>query len=176
MSERISFEELTFEPLSDVNVPQEFDCGDEDLNDFILNDALTHQENHVAVTTLVRYEDDLVGFFSLAADCISLELQEAEKTGIDDRLRYREYPALKICRLAVCDQFQRHDIGTIIFNVVLGFVVEDMRPNIGIRFISVDGYPASEGFYKNLGFVRNVAKRERSKATISMRFDTTPIS
>lgn len=173
MAEAATFDDIRFEPLSDSNVPKDFDCGDDDLNDFILNDALKHLEEHVAVTTLVFYQERLVGFFSLAADCIALNKTERKK--IDDHVRYKEYPALKICRLAICKDGQHRGVGHIVFNIILGFTVEILQPTIGARFISVDAYQKSEGFYEDLGFIRNIAEVDKTKDIISMRYDTEPI-
>lgn len=173
MAEPLDYEEISFEPLSDSNVPKDFECQDDDLNDFILHDALIHQENHIAVTTLVFYRNELVGFFSLAADCIALD--KKEKRRLDNRVRYAEYPATKICRLATCKDHQKKGIGTVMFNMILGFVVEELQPNLGVRFISVDAYRGSEGFYADLGFVRNIAEVNPERDVISMRYDTEPL-
>jgi len=99
--DKIKLEELDFELLSENNLPEAFNCGDADLNDFVLNDALNHQFQNVAATTLVFYNDQVVAFFSLAADCISLDPDERNKHLASQRFRYTEYPAIKIVRLGI---------------------------------------------------------------------------
>lgn len=173
MGEQLNPELLVIEQLSSSNIPKEFDCTDNDLNEFITEDAFKHQEEHVAVTDLVYYDGELAGFFSLAADCISLDL--TEKEDLPDEIQYSEYPALKICRFAICHHLQDNGLGRMVFDAILGFAIEELQPFIGIRYISVDAYRDSEEFYAKLGFVRNVAEIKPNQKTVSMRIDLQPI-
>ena len=50
-----------------------FDCGDEDLNDFLLNEAINYYKDLLAVTNLFFYGDDIVSFYSVSNDSISYE-------------------------------------------------------------------------------------------------------
>ena len=45
---------LPFERLSDNHVFLPFDCGDEDINDFLLTRAVQYQKELLAVTYLLR--------------------------------------------------------------------------------------------------------------------------
>lgn len=54
-----------------------FDCNDDDINDFIRNDAFVYQDKKIATTTIFTYEDNIIGFFSASAD--SLRLNPPEK-------------------------------------------------------------------------------------------------
>ena len=51
-----------------------FDCGDNDLNDFILNESPRYRSARLAVTYVieVKESDHVVGFFSLANDRVSI--------------------------------------------------------------------------------------------------------
>ena len=51
-----------------------FDCGDEDLIDFILNESVKYQQARLAVTCVIEYKDSdrVAGFFSLANDRVSI--------------------------------------------------------------------------------------------------------
>lgn len=53
---------------------QSFDCGDEDLNDFILNDALLYYKARLSTSYVVENSKtgDVIGYFSIAHDRISL--------------------------------------------------------------------------------------------------------
>ncbi|MBC7246399.1 MAG: GNAT family N-acetyltransferase [Actinobacteria bacterium] len=175
MDENISLQDLTSEPLSEENIPSDFDCGDEDLNDFIINDALRHQNANVAMTTLVKYKGKTVGFYSLATDCISLAKEEKDRIKREYNIPYSEYPALKICRLGVQKDFQGKGIGRTMVYDVIGLALE-IQEWIGLRFISVDAYQDSRDFYEKLGFLENHHENEadpRGK-TISMRYDLEP--
>ncbi|NPV60404.1 MAG: GNAT family N-acetyltransferase [Actinobacteria bacterium] len=176
MTEGFSIQDLSFEPLSKENVPLDFNCGDKDLDDFIINDALVHQDANVAMTTLVRYRSEVVAFYSLATDCISLDSNEKGRIRKEYRIPYSEFPALKICRLAVCKGFQGKGIGRAMVYDVIGLAL-DLQEWMGLRFLSVDAYRASEGFYKKLGFLFNHHENEIDPRgeTVSMRFDLQPI-
>lgn len=59
---------LSFERLAPEQKFTSFDCGDEDLNDFLLTDAQNYQKSLLAVTYLVKDSDDVIGYFSLLND------------------------------------------------------------------------------------------------------------
>lgn len=48
-----------------------FDCGDSDLNEFLITDALKWQENLLAVTYCLENGEDIALYFSLSNDKIS---------------------------------------------------------------------------------------------------------
>lgn len=109
----------------------EFDCGDDDLNEFLLVDSFINIDNSLSKIYLCLYEKEVVAFFSLSADSIKIN----EKLEV----AYRTYPAIKIGRLAVHKDFQSMHIGSILIDWVVGFCLE-LRKDIGVRFISVDAY------------------------------------
>lgn len=51
-----------------------FNCGDEDLNDFILNESLHYRQARLAVSYVIekRSTKQVVGFFSLANDKVTV--------------------------------------------------------------------------------------------------------
>ena len=48
-----------------------FDCGDADLNDFLLNDAKSFSEKRIAYTYVLEDGDNIVGYYSLLNDKVS---------------------------------------------------------------------------------------------------------
>ena len=76
----------------------DFDCGDEDLNEFLLKDSFENIKNNLCTIFLCIYEEDVIGFFSLSADSI--------KINDELKIQYPQYPAIKIGRLAVSKEFQ----------------------------------------------------------------------
>ena len=50
----------------------DFDCGDEDLNEFLLKDSFENIKNNLCTIFLCIYEEDVIGFFSLSADSIKI--------------------------------------------------------------------------------------------------------
>lgn len=109
----------------------EFDCGDDDLNEFLLEDSFDNIDNSLCTIFLCKYDSDVVGFFSLSADSIKIN----EKLSVN----YPLYPAVKIGRLAVHKEYQNKHIGTFIIKWIIGFC-RYLRKELGIRFISIDAY------------------------------------
>ena len=68
-----------FETLNDNHDLSDFDCGDDDLNDFLKNDALVQQNANLNVTKLVMYNQKIVGFVTLLTDTIPLRNIRNEK-------------------------------------------------------------------------------------------------
>lgn len=120
----------------------EFDCGDDDLNEFLLTDSFTNIDNSLSKIYLCLYEDIVIGFFSLSADSIKINKKL--------KIEYPLYPAIKIGRLAIHKDFQRMKLGSIIIDWIVGFCLE-LRKDIGIRFLSIDAYNQENviSFYKN---------------------------
>ena len=57
-----------------------FDCGDSDLNDFLLNDAQAFQAHRLAVTYLLEDEQSTMAFFSLLNDKMSVDDFQGDNT------------------------------------------------------------------------------------------------
>ena len=66
-------ENYYFETLTENHDVTHFDCGDDDLNDFLKNDALKQQNANLNVTKLVIYKGDIIGYFSLLTDTLILK-------------------------------------------------------------------------------------------------------
>lgn len=109
----LDFRIMWLEPTIDLS---NFDCGDEDLNDFLISDALNYQAELLAVTYLLTDKNNrTVAFFSLSND--SLKDQDFEKWNslsrkIPNRKRRKDYPAVKIVRLGVDKSLKGQKIGT----------------------------------------------------------------
>ena len=108
----IDNESIRFIRLQPFNKVKSFDCGDADLNDFILNRATLFDKYMLAVSyTCVDINDTSrpLAYFSLANDKIATSdfpsMTEfnrfRRKQGFPSEKRLKSYPAVKLCRLAV---------------------------------------------------------------------------
>lgn len=149
-----------------------FDCGDGELNDFLVDNALGYQGQFLANTTLVLSDAQVVTYFSLASDAIQLTLAERERDGIDTP--FSQFPALKIARLATDARFQRRGFGTLALQFSVGLARhlnnEHRHDGVGCRFVTVDAYPQSAAWYRTRGFVNN-GRASKRRETISLRYD-----
>lgn len=87
-----------------------FDCGDADLNEFILNESIFYRKALLAVSYIVEElpSRQPLAYFSLANDRISLsdfdnktEFNCFRKHRFVNEKRLKSYPAGKVCRLGV---------------------------------------------------------------------------
>ena len=157
---------------------KDFDCGDEDLNDFILRDSFIYEEKLLAKTYLVFIDEKgLIGYFSLLNDKIqkSDDISKSEwNKKIKEDLSYKknsllELPSLKVGRLAVDKNFQKKQYGGNIVSLLKKtFSSENNRT--GCKYITVDSYKKSKKFYERQGFKIYPAKT-KDRDTILMYFN-----
>lgn len=98
----INLSDLDIRKISPNDDASSFDCGDEDLNEFIRDDALKQMNAKINVTYLCRYKRQVVAFFTLSADSIKINIDDLQSFK-DKDIPYKEFPAVKIGRLAVCN-------------------------------------------------------------------------
>ena len=146
-----------------------FDCGDEDLNSFLKEDALAYQEKALVNTYVCFHKNAPVGFYSVCSDAIKLD--ESEKLqAFGSKKPHRDYPAVKIARLGVAMGGQNRGVGTFMVKLAIGQAIS-VSKEIGCRFVTVDAYPKDKvlAFYSKLGFTKNSA--DKSGSNVSMRLD-----
>ena len=156
-----------------------FDCGDRDLNDFILNHAAAFQKYLIAVTyAYVDAEDasKVYAYCSLANDKVAITdfKDKAEfnrfrkKRGFPNEKRLKSYPAVKLCRLGVDVSSKGQQIGTTVLDYIKSmFVIENKT---GCRFLTVDAYLDAVPFYEKNGF-RFMTQDDDDPHTRLMYFD-----
>ena len=85
-SDNLKIKLATFEDLNNLD----FDCGDDDLNEFILEDYEGNLFENLCVIYLCLYNNEVVGFFSLSADSIN------SHDDANFKITYSMYPAIKL--------------------------------------------------------------------------------
>lgn len=139
-----------------------FDCGDEDLNDFILHESPLYRKEKLAVTYVLKEADDIANehitaFFSLSNDRISIsDFDNKTKYNrfsrrFNNHKRLKSYPAAKIGRLAVHVSAKGMNVGSMLLDFIKRYFTADNKT--GCRFITVDAYSAAIPFYLRNGFV-----------------------
>lgn len=134
-----------------------FDCGDADLNDFILNESGSYRQALLAVTYVFEDIDDvnhehIAAYFSLANDRVAItdfqnktEFNRFRKRRFANAKRLKSYPAVKICRLAVNKEEKGLYIGEFLSDSIKELFLADNKT--GCRFLTVDAYMAAVPFY-----------------------------
>lgn len=157
--------------ISDVHDLKAFDCGDNDLNDFLRNDCLSYGEYCLSHRRIALHEGRVVGFITLLADSIILKTPEKKRLfAFYCKLMY--FPAVKIGRLGIALDRQRDGMGRALLRYAIGVAVRmNQELNVGCRFITVDAYPKSIAWYEKNGFVRNRQYTRPDSTHPSMRYD-----
>jgi len=146
---------------------QSFDCGDDDLNDFFQRDALPHKKELLATTYCLKMKEAADGKDSPSVAFITFSNDTVKTSKKDKNLKafvgylaenipvekhYPFLPAVKIGRLGVRKDFQKHNIGTFLLNLTK--VLFTTHNRTGCRFITVDAYNKEKvvKFYKKNDF------------------------
>lgn len=95
----------------------EFDCGDSDLNEFLLEDAKYFLEKRIANTFILEDGGSIVAYFCLLNDKVSRqEITNSRwkkiKDSFPENKRFRSYPTIKIGRFAVSQKYRGRNIGS----------------------------------------------------------------
>ena len=161
--------------LSEDTDIKPFNCADRDLNEFLYDDAKHFQKELMAVTYILEYMEGnkTAAYFSLLADKITFNPDEKGvwnrlNRNIPNNKRRKSYPALKIGRLAVSEEFAGHGLGTFILdNIKYAF---SKVKRLGCRFITVDALSTAVAFYEGNGF-KFFTEQDKNDETRLMFFD-----
>ena len=151
-----------------------FDCGEPDLNDFLLTDAKDYASQLLAVTYLIESKGGVAAYFALSNDRISLSDSDKAtwrriKRDFPHRKHRSDYPAVKIGRLAVDRKYQGQQIGTSILDFVKKTFITNNRT--GCCFITVDAVPDAVRFYENNGFLLLRSATMQHSETVPMYYN-----
>jgi hypothetical protein len=162
--------------LTDDYVFKSFDCGNQDLNDFLLSDSKHYLKRLLSVTYILETEDDIVAYFSVSNDKISIP--ESDKATwrkikkIFPHSKHRtDYPAVKIGRLGVSIKYQQLKFGSNILDFIKEMFVTNNRT--GCSFITVDALREAIPFYQknNFLFLDKSSIEDMSKETCLMYYN-----
>lgn len=158
-----------------------FDCGDSDLNGFLLEEdpsvsnARHHANELLAVTYIIEDEttNQTIAYFSLLNDKIERKITDNAvwnrlSREIPNIKRRKSQPAVKIGRLAVSSSYQGKGWGEKIISFLKQWFTE--KNKTGCRYITVDALASKVGFYKKYGFNILVTPEEGDE-TVLMYYD-----
>lgn len=159
----LSYPDIVFKPLDAYDDVSCFHSTEQELDDFLHEDALDNQANRLSVTFLACWNDRIVGYFTLVNDSIVAEA--VDESDREPSWEYRKYPAIKIARMARHRDFAGHGIGTIMLLRIF-IIVLHVSQFTGCRVITVDSKTGAAGWYREKGF---------TPAQMKPRDDTIPL-
>ncbi len=152
-----------------------FDCGNQDLNDFLLTDAKNYASRLLSVTYILENDDDIVAYFSVSNDKIAIPDSDKATWRRIKKLfphsKHRsDYPAVKIGRLAVNAKYRQNGIGSDILSFVKELFITSNRT--GCSFVTVDALREAIPFYQKNDFhFLNRKELETESETCLMYYD-----
>ena len=166
---------MQLKSLKDIENVKPFDCGDEDLNEFLMTDARFYEQQYLAHTYVLEDEEETVAYFSVLNDKVSQtevdkSLWRKLRKAIPHEKHYDSYPAVKIGRLAVSSKCKGQDIGTTIIMAIRTKLATNSEYS-ACRFLTVDAYKEAERFYVKNGFLPLLKETPEEQPTIPMYFD-----
>lgn len=151
-----------------------FDCGDSDLNEFLLEDAKHFLEKHIANTYILEDNENIAAYFCLLNDKVSRqEITRSRWKTIKDSFpegkRFCSYPAIKIGRFAVANEYQDKHVGSDLMDELKLRLKKEVSRS-AFRYITVDAYISAIPFYIKNGFIE-LTEKEEDEHTKLMYFD-----
>ncbi len=152
----------------------DFDCGDNDLNEFLKDNALLFTEQRIANTFVLEDGDNIVAYFCLLNDKVSQEESSNNKwkklkKEFPEGKQFSSYPAIKIGRFAVSLKYKGQNYGTDLM-VMLKDMLYRSTNYSAFRYITVDAYLSAIGFYEKNDF-KILSPQTIDKDTRLMFFD-----
>ena len=151
-----------------------FDCGDADLNGFLMDDAQHFAEKRIGKTFLLMDGETTAAYFCLFNDKISrLEVSNSAwrrvKKLFPHGKHFSSYPAVKIGRFAVAKEFHHTGVGSELMWSIKHLLNTESTCST-FRFLTVDAYLSAVPFYERNGFKMLVAD-DTDEHTRLMFFD-----
>jgi len=169
----VSLQDYHYKPL-EVADEYSFDCGDTDLNEFFLKDAIPHKKELIGVTYFFydEKEKSAIAFFTVSNDAIRTDNFKDE---LPEGKKYSFYPAVKIGRFGVNKKYQHSGIGTQLMDFVKYLFTYENKT--GCRFLTIDAYnkPEIVNFYLKSGFTFYTDK-DKNRKIRTMKYDLKPYS
>ena len=129
-----------------------------------------HQENLARTFVLVEKGSTRVWAY-VTTLCTQVSVQQFNASAAVDGFRYKDFPAIKLARLAVDASLQGQGVGGQLVDFVIGLAVEHVMPHTGCRFLIVDAKDTSVSFYERKGFSKIGQASDDGQALTPMFID-----
>ncbi len=142
------------------------------LKTFLRKEANKLHQEHLARTFVLVPQDETKVLAYITTLCTHVTVEQFGKhDAVLDGFRYKDYPAIKLARLAVDASLQRQGIGSQLVDFVIGLITDHVMPHTGCRFLVVDSKPESVNFYKAKGFLTIGVNNDGESVTTTMFID-----
>jgi len=158
--------------LMEEQVITDFDCGNEDLNEFFNRDALAYASQMLSRTYFFRHKSSkaVVCAFSVSASSLkTADLPGSRRKKVKEYIprekSLKSYPAMLIGRLGVATEFSGKGTGSQLLRFIKDFSL--IQYPAFVRFLLVDAYNEQSvvAFYQKNGFNTVFSSEEQEKET-----------
>lgn len=163
---QVSADSLDYTPALQQPEINGFDCGDNDLNEFLTKAEFVEYANYNSGDTVLVWQGHtLVGYYTTGRAAFDTEdIKKRRGLGPPGRRIDEELPAIKIARLAVDRRHQRNGIGRIVVAKILDNVA---RKEFMPELVVVRANPRSIDFWEKCGF-KSVSQKGGKRSSKSM--------
>lgn len=168
----MSFELRELSPADGCNALSLGDLAFSPLKTFLRKEAKKLHQEHLARTFVLvpQGETKVLAYITTLCTHVAVE-QFDEYEEVLDGFRYKDYPAIKLARLAVDASLKRQGVESQLVDFVIGLITDHVMPHTGCRFFVVDSKPESVNFYVAKGFVPIGVNNDGESATTTMFID-----
>jgi GNAT superfamily N-acetyltransferase len=164
------------EPL-DGTPPSGFDCGRDEQNTHLHQNALHDQQQLLSRTYLINESGLAAAYVTVCMDALPLGRRERGPL-----IRYQSISSLKLAQLAVDRRFQGLGLGTEAVATVVR-LAQRVGEQVGCRYVTLDAQPELVTWYAAQGFTINNLRQDQriaeaiqhgrnpAQIAVSMRFD-----
>jgi len=171
MVERADEYEFTFEPIiTDYTTGADlsgFDCGNDDINEFLHTDQVQRfHEYRLGHTRLVYDNTTLAGFFTLAPYSFQSDAFDGSESDYAAKLQDEDglppaVPSRLVGQLGVDRSYQGQDLGKYLMRYIIAETLE-LDSEIPFRFLVLHAHEDVVGFYTQFGFVESNSGKDNS--------------
>jgi GNAT superfamily N-acetyltransferase len=144
---------VTIRRLEESDEVENFDCGDEPLNNYLRRHAWTNQQKVSIGVTYAAVDESaprtVLGYFTLATSSVPRE--RFPKKYVRGLPPY-DLPLILLARLAVDKRFSGRGLGHAMIAEALKITLR-VADEVGCRCIITDAYPDKVGWYARYGFL-----------------------
>ena len=144
---------VTIRRLEESDEIENFDCGDEPLNNYLHRHAWTNQQKISIGVTYVAVDEaaprTVLGYFTLATSSVPRDkFPRKHVRGLPPC----DLPLILLARLAVDKRFSGKGLGHALISEAFKITLH-VAGEVGCRCILTDAYPAKAAWYARYGFI-----------------------
>ncbi|SIS64706.1 Acetyltransferase (GNAT) domain-containing protein [Chryseobacterium piscicola] len=162
--------DFTFSSMNEDDDLSDFDCDDEEMNEFFKEDSKKFQSEKITNTYLFKEGNRIVAFFSISNDCLNdlgyennIWNKLHRKIKLPNEKRIRQYPAVKITRLGIDKEYQGKGLSHQLLDFIKGWTFIQHKPACRLLILDAYNHPKQTEMYQKNDFTFLLNSDENDK-------------